>query len=190
MSLRYKDVLIRPVEAGDLPFLQRLHNDPDINEATTGWDFPVSMDRQLAWFSSLKNDRACFRGMIELQNGEIVGTVSVSDFDYRNRTLSFNGAKILREYQNAGYGRQAFITMMSLAFDDLDFFCMEVRHLDSQEVTRHVLEKLGLTLEGTLRGRIHKNGQRHDVLVWSMTADEYRRSLPIWECFDAKPDRE
>lgn len=185
MSLRYKDVSIRPVETGDLALLQSLHNDPDMNEATLGWSFPISMDQQLKWFSNLKSDYSCFRGMIELQTGEIVGMVSVSDFDYRNRILSFNGVKILKKYRNTGYGRQAFIAMMGLAFDDLDFFCMEVRHLDSQKVTRHVMEKMGLTLEGTLRKRIYKNGWRHDVLVWSITSEEYRLGLPKWEQFDA-----
>jgi len=39
-----------------------------------------------------------------------------------------------------------------------------------------VFEKLGFTVEGTLRQRVYKNGRRHDVEVVSITAEEYRKT--------------
>lgn len=180
MSLNYKDVRIRPVEAADLPLLQILHNDPSSTDLTVGWELPVSMDKQLEWFSNLKKENTKFRGMVELKTGEVIGTASVANMDYLNRTISLNGVKILPQYQGSGYAQQALIAMISLAFDDLGFYIMEVVHLETQKITRHVLEKMGFVREGTLRKRVYKNSQRIDVFVWSITAAEYREYLPRW----------
>ncbi|MHB1315305.1 MAG: GNAT family N-acetyltransferase [Christensenellales bacterium] len=174
MNMKFKGVMLRPVESTDLHILQRLFNDPEVNQDTMGWEFPVSMDQQNAWFSTLKNNKSVFRAMIENEAGETVGEISLANIDYKNRTASIGGAKILNEYQSIGYGVKAFIAMLDLVFDQMNFYCIEIQHLESQLVTKHVMEKMGFVLEGTLRQRIHKNGQRHDIMVWSVTADEYK----------------
>lgn len=174
MIMRFKGIKLRPIEESDLPILQKLFNDPEVNEDVIGWDFPVSMDQQLSWFKSLKDKKTEFRAMIETDAGETVGTISLSNLDYINRTSSINGAKILKEYQSIGYGFKAFIAILDMIFRQLDFYYLEVRHLDSQLVTKHVMERMRFTHEGTLRGRVLKDGIRHDILIWSITADEYK----------------
>ena len=172
--MTFKGIKLRPIELEDLSVLQKLFNDPEINKDTTGWELPVSMDHQNAWFSTLKDKKNEFRCMIEDGDGETVGTISISQIDYRNRTVSLNGAKVLTEYQNKGYGIYAFIAMLNIIFDQMDFYCVEIQHLSKHSTTKHIMEKLCFVHEGTLRNRVYKNGKRHDVLVWSMNSEEYK----------------
>lgn len=175
MNMKFRRVTLRPIEAEDLPMLQKMYNEPEVNQDTMGWDFPVSMDHQVNWYSSIKHDRSTLRFMIQANTGETVGMISVSDIDTRNRTANVNGAKVLSEYQNKGYAYEAAVALFDALFDQMDFYCIQVMHLESQTVTKHLCEKFNFSHEGILRNRIFKNGARHSVWVWSIAHDEYKK---------------
>lgn len=175
----FQGVRLRPIEAEDLPLLQRLFNEPQYNHDTMGWDFPVSMDQQAAWFGTLKNRKTEFRAMIETEAGETIGALTLSNIDYRNRTAVLGGGKVLEAYQSKGYATKAVMAMLEVVFGQMDLHCVETQYLDTQRASRRLFEKLGFTVEGTLRQRIFKNGRRHDVEVVSITAEEYRKTREL-----------
>ena len=173
------EIRFRQIEEDDLELMQKLFNDEESNEYTTGWSFPVSLLKQREWFKNIINDSSTFRYIIENNEGESVGLGMMGKFDMTSRTAEASGLKLLPEFRSRGYMKSSCNLMLEIAFAELNMeMVTAVCHGGYDKVTAS-LKKMGFTLDGTLRKRLYKAGEYHALNHFSITRDEYIRYVTV-----------
>jgi RimJ/RimL family protein N-acetyltransferase len=167
--LRGDRVDLHTVEADDVPFLQRLVNDPRVRE-TLGSVLPYSERQQTAWFESLDPDSFAF---LVRADGDPVGYVELEDY-----FPAWSNAEVVGfidpERWGNGYASAAVELLASYAFDTLGLHRLYAHAQASNPGSRAVLERVGFGEEGRLRDHAYGGGERVDVLVYGLLAAEWR----------------
>ncbi len=176
-------VLVRPWRRGDgpdlwdavdgsrdhlapwMPWVEDTRNPDDSEEyairAGARWD--------------LRDDLAV--GIFERETGRTLGGSGLHRIDWRIRRFEI-GYWVRQDAEGHGYVRETVQLLTRLAFDDLDACRVEVRMDTANERSRRVPERLGFTLEATLRQAMAApDGGPVDVHVFALLEEQYR-ALP------------
>jgi ribosomal-protein-alanine N-acetyltransferase len=74
-----------------------------------------------------------------------------------------------------GYATEAFKRVIKFLFEEVEVETIYAEHLEANPASGRVMEKCGLTYEGTLRGRILDkiSKKNEDIKSYSITREEY-----------------
>lgn len=178
MIIRYGCATLRPIEEKDFDLLFSMINDPEIEDMTVGWNWPVSRGQQWEFIRNFKNDEQSMRLMIELTNGETIGLMAVNDIDWKNRTASI-GYKVQAsvECRIRGDLFDALVGIYNYLFNELGLNCVYGAYLEDNSFSRKSGKKLPIKEEGILRQRIFKRGKYHNLVSTSLLRDEFNRFM-------------
>lgn len=175
MNIIYGCVILRAITHKDMPILLKLINDPSVEYMAGGESFPVSEEGQLKWFEQYDSQRD-LRCMIELNNGRTIGTIGLSNIDYRNGTAEmFYKIDNNIEDRIKGDIYDAVKGTLTFAFDELNMNCVFGQVLEYNLFSQKVLMKCGFQMDGILRKRKYKRGEYHNLCVYSIFQDEFIR---------------
>lgn len=173
MIIDANSVILRAIEEKDLPLLQDMINDPNIEQMTGGYCFPVSFDRQKRWFENYDQQKE-LRCMIEIKGGATIGMIMLTDIDWKNRTAQLHQkVKAPIEKRKDGDLYDAMMGFLNYAFNELDLQCVYGTVLEYNLLSRKLARKCGLKEEGVLRSRIYKNGKRHNLIANSIIKEDF-----------------
>lgn len=174
MNITNENITLRAIEKEDYLLLKELINDPDIESMVVGWSFPVSTEQQMNWIDNQANDNKNVRFIIDINSIGAVGLISLSGIDYKNRTATMN-IKLNKEdrIRKKGIGYKTVNMVIEYAFDQLNMNCLTANILQYNIASKRLFEKCGFELEGTLRSRVYKNGDYHDLLTYSLLRGDY-----------------
>ena len=107
---------LRPIEISDLGLLQRITNDPRIQAAVVGWDFPVAEHGQEDWLKAAQSNRETQRLMVQRRDDQTaVGVTGLWDIDWHNQS-ALTATKLDPELLGRGMGSDAIMATMAWAF--------------------------------------------------------------------------
>ena len=174
MLIRYGCATLRPIEERDFDLLFSMINDPDIEDCTVGWHWPISEYQQRDFMRNFQNNEKHIKLMIELENGKTIGMMAIDNIDWKNRTAT-SGYKISAPLEDRikGDTRDALIGLMNYAFNELGLNCMYGQMLEDNQFSRKLSRKMPGKIEGVLRQRIFKNGVYKNLIVTSTLRDEF-----------------
>lgn len=182
MIVHYEDITLRAIEESDLELLKEMINDPETENMTGGYSYPVSSYQQRKWFEGLYNRQHELRLIIDTEQHGPIGLVMLTNIDWKNRSAQTHSKITSRnDLRGKGYGTKASRALVEYAFQQLNLHCLYSHTLDYNVASQRVRQKCGFKKEGILRQRIYKNGEYHDVVVWSILRDEFeenKRSNP------------
>ncbi|MBI2238083.1 MAG: GNAT family N-acetyltransferase [Actinobacteria bacterium] len=171
-ALEGRLVRLRAREEADLAHLNEMFDDPDVL-AGLMVTFPQPMAGIREWVERTRgNERDAIFVVETLEARETVGVCALEGIDARARTARF-GIWIGKPHWGKGYGTDATHACCRFGF----------RHMNLQRIELHVYpetnpravrtyERVGFTLEGTLR-RAQFLGSRYiDVAVMGLLAEE------------------
>ncbi len=174
MIIEYEDITLRAIEESDLELLKEMINDPEIENMTGGYSYPVSTYQQRKWFESLSNRQNELRLIIDTEEHGAIGVVMLTDIDWKNRTAQTHSKITSRNnLRGKGYGTKASKALVKYAFEELNLHCLYIHTIDYNIAAQRVMEKCGFKKEGVLRERVYKNGKYHNVIVWSILKGEF-----------------
>lgn len=174
MIIQYENITLRAIEESDLELLKEMINDPEIENMTGGYSYPVSTYQQKKWFDSIPNRIDELRLIIDTKEHGSIGLVMLTDIDWKNRTAQFH-SKIssTKQLRGKGYGTKATEALVKYAFEQLNINCIYSQIIYYNTASQRVKEKCGFKKDGVLRKRIFKNNKYNDVIVWSLLKDEF-----------------
>lgn len=162
-----EDVVLRPVAEEDLPFLERLTQDP----ATAG-DFAWSGWRDLLRFrQGWVEDRLVGNdgGVLLIARGsERIGFVSWFQVDFPPSYYWSMGIGLLPEARGKGYGTQAHLLLTRYLFAHTTAYRIEGVTEADNVAEQRVMEKAGFTREGVMRGVFWRDGAYRDGALYSL----------------------
>ena len=114
-------------------------------------------------------------GIVLKQNHSFIGHCGFFDIDKSNCC-----AEISYCLKNGLWGQgiitEALDAMFQFGFEDYGFNRIAAKVMKGNIGSIRVLQKLGFVQEGLLRESLYKNGQYHDLLIFSVLKREYHRA--------------
>ena len=175
MNINGENIVLRAIEFDDLEFLREMLNDPEISGKVVGWSFPVSKAMQQKWFEGQGANKEHIRFIIESKDKQRLGLATLHSIDWKNRVAE-HGIKLAKnENRRKGIGTDTVKTIARYAFDELNLHRLEATWLSCNKASEALFKKCGFTIEGCLREKIYKSGERYDLICAGITAQEYRQ---------------
>ena len=106
------------------------------------------------------------------ENGAMIGTCGLTTVDVLNCCAEI-GYVLSPDYWGRGFAQEAAEMMINFAFCELGANRVEAKYIRGNESSRRVMEKCGMTYEGTLRGKMLIKGQYRDIGICAILAERY-----------------
>ena len=112
--------------------------------------------------------------VVEKSTDTPIGTIGVVGVNPKYNTTEIGycyGAK----WWGKGYATEGFKRVIKFLFEEVEVETIYAEHLEANPASGRVMEKCGLTYEGTLRGRILDKIRKknEDIKSYSITREEY-----------------
>lgn len=168
---------IRPIEKRDIEVVRLIHNDESVRMQLTD-PTVVSVPQQEKWYESLCESETSSRWVLVRINphfpdaGVIMGVFRIDNHDIINGSVMV-GLDVAPEWRGNGLSYWAYEFFFSYFFEHLCVNRIYLKVLETNEVARHVYEKLGFIEEGRERKAVFRNGKYVDYILMSILWDEY-----------------
>jgi RimJ/RimL family protein N-acetyltransferase len=161
------DLALRPVAEEDLPFLERLTQDPAAAGEYAWAGYRNLLQFRQGWAEDrLVGDDG---GVLLIARGsERVGFVSWFQVDFPPSYYWSMGIALLPEARGKGYGTQAHLLLARYLFAHTTVHRIEAPTEAENLAEQRALEKAGFTREGVLRGMFWRDGAYRDCALYSM----------------------
>ncbi|AIL12704.1 hypothetical protein IM40_02885 [Candidatus Paracaedimonas acanthamoebae] len=115
-------------------------------------------------------------GIVLKEENRIIGTVGCSWQKKKDNTMSM-GYVLAREYWGKGLMTEAAQALLDYAFKSQKPYLIMAWCIAENKASSRVMQKLGMTFEGCLRGRIFRYGKHWDMDVYSILQKEWLKGL-------------
>jgi [ribosomal protein S5]-alanine N-acetyltransferase len=112
-------------------------------------------------------------GIVELDTSTLVGTVRLGIVNPEQREADL-GYGLRPDRWGRGITVAAAALLLDVAFADLGLHRVFAYHDPANRASRRVMEKLGMTYEGTLRQNMLGRDGWRDSALWAVLEDEWR----------------
>jgi RimJ/RimL family protein N-acetyltransferase len=164
-------VALRPVAEADLPFLERLTQDPDAagDYAWSGWRDLLRLRQGWAEDRLVGDDG----GVLLIARGsERLGFVSWFQVDFPPSYYWSMGIALLPEARGKGYGTLAHRLLVQYLFAHTTVHRIEAVTEAENVAEQRVLEKAGFIREGVMRGVFWRDGAYRDGALYGLLRTE------------------
>jgi RimJ/RimL family protein N-acetyltransferase len=171
-------LLLRPFSEGDLEAVYAIESRPDVMrylywEPRAREEARASLDRRVK-MTSLDDEAAALRlAVVRRDSAELIGDLSLRLRSRKDRQGEI-GFMFHPDHHGRGYAAEAGRAVLELGFENFGlhriFGSCDARNTASA----HLMERLGMRLEGRLRETEYVKGVWCDELIYAMLADEWR----------------
>jgi RimJ/RimL family protein N-acetyltransferase len=173
--LRGARVFLRPAERSDIPTFVAWFSDADVVE-TLGSRAPMSLQGEQEWYDHLQAEQGKSRWHLVIclrATGEAIGTAGLESIDHVNGHAELGISIGDRARWDQGFGTEAMEVLLDFAFGELRLERVYLYVMSFNPRARHVYEKVGFQLEGTLRRALLRHGRFHDIELMAILRDEW-----------------
>jgi RimJ/RimL family protein N-acetyltransferase len=155
---------IRELTDDDKPLIQSWLTPDILNKITTG---------------SPDTSKPSLLALIETDDNVPVGLIELSSIDYQNMNARF-GIMIADSLKGSRFFLRAVKVFLKRCFEDLELHKIYFRVPADNEHALKVNRYFGFVEEGIDREAVYINGKFKDIVVMSMTAEEFERKCQRW----------
>lgn len=113
--------------------------------------------------------------IIEKDCGECIGQIAYFVVDSKNHFAEIEYC-IGSEFQCRGYATEAAKAVIAFGFDEINLHKVQICTKTINQPSKRVIEKCGLTYEGTLRDYFYMNGEYVGRHYFSILRSEYEKN--------------
>jgi [ribosomal protein S5]-alanine N-acetyltransferase len=176
-TLETERLILRRLELADAPSIQTLVSDKRIAMYSLSIPYPYPEGGALEFINS-SHERTAQGVSIELAlvlraEHQVIGCVGLRPKPHK-RSAEI-GYWVGVPYWSHGYMTEAVRHVIQYAFDVMELNRIYATYLVSNPASGRVMQKAGMTHEGTMRQHVQKNGVFHDVAYYSILRSEYNQ---------------
>jgi RimJ/RimL family protein N-acetyltransferase len=176
LRLETDKVLLRPLQHLDIASFANITKDPSL------WDYftlllndPAQLQQwvEIALREREEGKRIPFT-IIEKATGAICGSTSFGNISYVDQRIEIGWSWLGKQFQGTGINFHAKFSLLSYAFDVLDWERVEIKTDNLNERSKQALRKIGATEEGVLRSHMQMpKNRRRDSVYFSIIKNEW-----------------
>lgn len=177
-TLRTARLVLREMRAVDSYDMYEYASRSDVTKYLTWQPHPSrTYTREYLEFIGTKYREGEFFDWAVIWNGDgeykqkMIGTCGFTSFDFDNNSAEV-GYVINPEYRGRGIAPEALSRVIEFGFSELGLCRIEARYMVGNEVSRHVMEKVGMTFEGIRRRALLVRGEYRDIGYCSILSNE------------------
>lgn len=177
MKMQSKDgkISIRSIRNNDAAALIEMNNDPQIAKFVVGTPKKVTLEEQRLWMECIKNEKLTIRFMVDYEE-KPVGTIIISNISENNLSANMN-IKLLEASWGKGVGTESIRLALKYCFEEMNLWCVTAHVLSYNKASLALFKKSGFTNEGVLRSRVIKDGDRYDLVSFSILKSDYEKRM-------------
>lgn len=168
-------VRLRPIDREDLPRFVRWFGDPEVRRYLQAY-LPFSLAQEERWYEGLLERMADDQAVvlaIETLEGVTIGNIGLHRINWKDSSAELGIVIGEKEYWGQGYGTDAILTFLRLAFQEMNLHRVFLRvDADNPRAIR-CYDKCGFEREGRLRDTIFREGRYRDQFVMSVLAPDF-----------------
>jgi len=176
LKLETEKVLLRPLQHLDIASFSQIANDDSLWKYFTFLlNDPVEMQKwvELGVKEREEGKRIPFT-IIEKATGNICGSTSLGSISYYDKRIEIGWSWLGKQYQGTGINFHAKFSMLSYAFDVLDWERVEIKTDNLNERAKQGLRKIGAKEEGVLRSHMQMPlARRRDSIFFGILKNEW-----------------
>ena len=127
-------------------------------------------------YSSAKNDKERSFTIVDINNDNPIGTVSLENINWVNKNAVLGIFIGEENYRNGGFGTEAIKLILDYGFNYLNLHSIRLELLDTNERAHKCYKKCGFVDTGKHRDKTFINGKYHDILQMDILRDEFKES--------------
>jgi len=175
-SLETPRLILRRLTLDDAEALANAINHPKISATTLNIPHPYNLDDAQSWIgshldTSIPSDSLPF-GMFLRESGELIGGAELSSIDNSNLKAEL-GYWCSVDFWGHGYTTEAARAIIDYGFRELNLERIYGRCFDINPASARVMEKIGMTFEGTARREHRKNDVFHDFRHYAILRGDW-----------------
>ena len=165
---------LRPLTMRDERDMYRYASDPEVARHVLWEAHESPRQTRTALRSALRQYRSGSPGSFAIErksDRRMIGTIGFMWINCEHRSGEV-GYSLARDCWNQGYATEALSAVLRFGFDTLKLYRIEAMHEVDNPASGRVMEKCGMTCEGTLRGRVFNKGRYSDVRLYAILRDD------------------
>ena len=176
LKLETDKVILRPLQHMDIALFSRIVNDASLWKYFT---FLLNNHSELQrWVETALKEREEGKRIpftiIEKTTGVVCGSTSLGSISYYDKRIEIGWSWLGKQFQGTGLNFHAKFSMLSYAFDVLDWQRVEIKTDNLNERAKQGLRKIGAKEEGVLRSHMQMPlDRRRDSIFFSILKDEW-----------------
>lgn len=173
--LETERLLLREMKKEDLQDVYDYASDPELTTFLTWETHKTLADTETFLdflFAQYKKGTGSW-AIVWKEGNRVIGTI---DLLWNQKHHSAELAYVLsREYWRRGIGAEAVKAVLCFGFEELELKRIYARCHPDNIASYKLMEKSGMTYEGSLRKSIHRKGKQEDLKMYSILKDEFKR---------------
>ncbi|MCR4435057.1 MAG: UDP-4-amino-4,6-dideoxy-N-acetyl-beta-L-altrosamine N-acetyltransferase [Clostridiales bacterium] len=135
----------------------------------------ITLKEHREWYEKYLRSGNRIEFIIIVKNsGRKIGTVGLSNIDYRNQKAEYGIFLGEKAERGKGYGKEASCALISYGFNELNLRRIYLKVFRDNRQAVKLYKNLGFNEEGILRKDVYKNGKFKDVMIMSILKDEWK----------------
>lgn len=175
-NLHSERLILRPFALSDAKMVQHLAGNIKIAETTLNIPHPYEDGMAEAWIGThregLKQEKEVTYAIVKKDANELIGAISLMMINQTHKKAEL-GYWIGVPYWSNGYCTEASRTLINYGFNGLNLNKIYAKALVTNTASWTVMEKVGMSHEGTLRQEIIKDGLAYDFKTYAILKEEY-----------------
>jgi RimJ/RimL family protein N-acetyltransferase len=167
-------VYLNAITRDDIPLFGKWFS--DIELLSYLWMIPLvpqTEEDEMEWFEQMRKSKDFTFAIRLIANDRLIGSISLTEPEWRNRSSTFGIAIGDRDYWGKGYGTDATKVILRYGFLELNLNRIELLVYNYNQRGIKSYEKVGFTHEGTRRQALFRDGDYHDVHLMAMLREEW-----------------
>jgi RimJ/RimL family protein N-acetyltransferase len=144
-------------------YLRMLDDDPVRPQNMSAYQSTTEWDPQSSVYFHLRT----------LSDDTFIGFVALFTIKWASQTCDMAIGIGPSEYRGKGYGQDALRLILNYAFSELNLYRVGLTVMSYNTAAIRAYERAGFVREGAKRQMVHREGQRHDLVLYGILRDEW-----------------
>ncbi|MCL5037394.1 MAG: GNAT family N-acetyltransferase [Chloroflexi bacterium] len=166
-------VILNTVERADLTANYRWGNDRELIRLSGMHPYPRSGWEIEKWFQTMNTNPTSRLFAIRTGDGRYIGNIELSNIDARCGGAEVGLVIGEKGERCKGYGRDAILTIVKFAFDEMRLHRVFARVLEFNEAAVKCFKSCGFREEGRERQAFFSGGVYNDVIIFGIIENEF-----------------
>jgi len=175
------NVILRPLQREDIPFLTKWINDPEITQYLASYS-PMREEDEEDWYEYTRNKQS-EAVLAIIVDEKMIGVMGLSDINHINGTATTGAFIGEKEYWGQGYGSEAKMLLLDYAFNTLNLRKIHSGVIAFNERSYKYSLKCGYKETGVQKEEVYVSGKYWDEILLAVFKTDW---LPLWKEFAEK----
>lgn len=131
--------------------------------------YPASSKAVECMIKNFRDNDICRMFIIDTEDEIPIGICSLNDIDWVNGSAKIDVILYAKNCWGRGYGYDALKTLTYFAMYDMNMHVIYTQVMEDNERAIKCFKKAGYEVEGVLRNRLYKDGQRKNLVSMSIS---------------------